>query len=94
MTQNGDQALDAAAILNSVGEAAYEWRLDTDALSWSANARDVLGVDLGEVASCRAFALHVEAAAGQNRAEVLQRAAQIDTGHGVPYDQPEQFAAT
>jgi PAS domain-containing protein len=87
VTQNGDQTWgpDAAAILNSLGEAAYEWRLDTDTLSWSANAHGVLGVELGEVASGRAFALHVEAEAGQSRADVLQPGAQIDTGHGVPY---------
>jgi diguanylate cyclase (GGDEF)-like protein len=87
LTQNGEQARlpDTAAILNSVGEAAYEWRLDTDVLSWSANASDVLGVELGEVTSGRAFALHVEAEPGQNRAEALQGATQIDTGQGVPY---------
>jgi len=87
VTQNGDQTHvpDAADILNSVGEAAYDWRLDTDALSWSANACGVLGVELGEIGSGRAFALHVEAEAGQSRADVLQSGAQIDTGHGVPY---------
>jgi hypothetical protein len=86
VTQNGDQTRrpDAAAILDSVGEAAYEWRLDADTLTWSGNAQDALGVELGEVTSGRAFALHVEAEAGQSRADVLLSVAQIDTGHGVP----------
>ena len=35
---------DAAEILRAVGEAAYEWRLDTDALAWSDNAAAVLGI--------------------------------------------------
>ena len=35
---------DAAEILRSIGDAAYEWRLDTDALTWSDNAAAVLGI--------------------------------------------------
>jgi diguanylate cyclase (GGDEF)-like protein len=87
VTQNGEQARgpDAAAILNSVGEAAYEWRLDIDALTWSENAGAVLGVAIGEVSTGRAFALHVEAEGGKSRAEIMQAASLIDTGHGVPY---------
>src|ERR1700719_4218452 len=34
--------IDAAEILNSVGEVAYDWRIDTDALLWGANAAAVL----------------------------------------------------
>ena len=34
--------IDAAEILNSVGEVAYDWRIDTDALHWGANAAAVL----------------------------------------------------
>ena len=33
--------LDTSQILRSVGEAAYEWRIDHDVLTWSANASDV-----------------------------------------------------
>lgn len=36
---------DAAAISAAVGEAAYEWDLATDILSWSPNAGEVLGVE-------------------------------------------------
>jgi diguanylate cyclase (GGDEF)-like protein len=74
----------AADILRSIGEAAYEWRLDTDALGWSDNAAAVLGIAADEIASGRAFAQHVEAEAGRSRAEAVE-SGQIDTGAGVPY---------
>jgi len=76
---------DAAAILTSVGEAAYEWRLGTDALVWSGNAAVVLGVDADEIASGRVFAQRVEAAAGQGRFDVVNAAGQRDPGDGVAY---------
>ena len=47
---------DAGEILNAVGDAVYEWRLDTDTLNWSGNAVAVLGIaDVGEIATgpCR-----------------------------------------
>ena len=76
---------DAAHILRSVGEAAYEWRLDSDMLSWSPYAGEVLGVAAAELASGRAFAAHVEAEPGQGRAEAVQGSTQRDTGAGVAY---------
>jgi len=39
--------IDAAEILNSVGEVAYDWRIDTDALRWGANAAAVLLESMG-----------------------------------------------
>ena len=73
MTQSDQPAdtPDAAEILNSVGEVAYAWRLDTDALTWSGNVAAVLGIEPAEVASGRAFAKRVEADAGQSRAEAV-----------------------
>jgi diguanylate cyclase (GGDEF)-like protein/PAS domain S-box-containing protein len=82
---------DATAILNSVGEAAYEWRLDSDALAWSGNAAAVLGVDIAEAASGRAFARHVEAANGQSRFEVVTGSTQADGGTGVAYQTEYAF---
>ena len=35
-------AFDAASIFAAVGEAAYDWRIDSDVLSWSGNAPAVL----------------------------------------------------
>jgi len=77
---------DAAEILASIGEAAYEWRLDSDSLIWSDNALHVLGVtDAAEIASGRAFAQRVEAHPGQSRFEAVAHADQRDNGSGVSY---------
>jgi diguanylate cyclase (GGDEF)-like protein len=86
VTRNGHAGhLDTARILQSIGEAAYEWRLDTDELTWTDNAVDVLGVASGDIASGRSFARYVEAAAGQSRADLIAQPGQIDAGEGVPY---------
>ena len=74
---------DAAAILRSVGEAAYEWRLDTDVLSWSPQAGDLFGVPAADFASGRAFAAHVQAEPGESRADVVQASTQSDAGAAV-----------
>jgi diguanylate cyclase (GGDEF)-like protein len=77
---------DAAEILGSIGEVAYEWRLDTDALTWSANAAAVLGLtDTAEIASGKAFAQRVDAEGGQSRVDAVQQATQHDAGTGVAY---------
>lgn len=75
---------DAAEILRSIGDATYEWRLDTDALTWSANAAAVLGVtDTGELASGAAFARRIETQGGQSRADAIQQVAA--PGEGAAY---------
>ena len=79
-------SLDAARILASVGEAAYEWRLDSDTLVWSGNAAAVLGIaNIAEVANGRAFAQRAEAADGQTRYDAVTGAGQTDGGQGVAY---------
>jgi diguanylate cyclase (GGDEF)-like protein len=86
---HSDQAAgrpDAAEILRSIGEAAYEWRIDSDALIWSGNAAAVLGIaDTAELASGAAFARRIDATDGQSRADAIQQAAQTDTGEGIAY---------
>lgn len=77
---------DAAEILRSVGEAAYEWRLDTDVLTWSDNTGDVLGVtDVGQIASGRAYAARVKAAESQSRFDAVTQAGVSDDGAGIAY---------
>jgi diguanylate cyclase (GGDEF)-like protein len=79
-------APDAADILNSIGEAAYAWRLDTDALAWAGNVAAVLGArDAAEVCSGRAFAARVDATDGQSRHDAIERCGLSDPGAGVPY---------
>jgi diguanylate cyclase (GGDEF)-like protein len=82
---------DAADILRSIGEAAYEWRLDSDLLTWSPNAADLLGVAPTEIASGRAFAAHVEAEPGESRAGAVQASTQRDGGSGVSYQLHYRF---
>jgi diguanylate cyclase (GGDEF)-like protein len=86
-SQQAGAAPDVAEILTSIGDVAYEWRLASDELVWSANAAAVLGVaDIGEIATGRRFAQRVEAEAGQSRADVvLGEPAALAGSAGVPY---------
>jgi len=83
---------DLSGILKSIGEAAYEWRLDTDALTWSENVSAVLGIEGSEIASGRAFARRVEADAGQSRAEAVAGERNTPAEGGVPYRLQYAFA--
>jgi diguanylate cyclase (GGDEF)-like protein/PAS domain S-box-containing protein len=76
---------DAAEVLRSIGDVAYEWRLDTDTLLWSGNAAAVLGVDIADIGSGRGFAQKTEAEDGQNRVDAIMQSGQSDAGEGVPY---------
>jgi diguanylate cyclase (GGDEF)-like protein len=83
---------DAAQVLRSIGEAAYEWHLDTDRLTWSGNAGEVLGVsDMTTLASGRAFAERVEADADASRFDAVTRSNQRDDGKGVFYQTQYAF---
>jgi diguanylate cyclase (GGDEF)-like protein len=89
LTRSDQPALspDAAEILNSVGEATYEWRIATDALVWSANAAAVFGIgDPSMITSGRSYAARVEAEAGQSRAEAVgAEPPSAPDASGVPY---------
>ncbi len=76
-------APNASAILASIGDVAYEWRIDTDALTWSANAAAVLGVS--DIGTGKNYAQHIEAEDGQTRIDAVQQANARDAGDGVPY---------
>jgi diguanylate cyclase (GGDEF)-like protein len=76
----------AAQILRSVGDVAYEWKIDTDAIVWSDNAVERLGVASRDViASGRAWAQCIEAEPGQSRFDVVTCTGLRDEGQGVPY---------
>ena len=77
--------LDTSQILRSVGEAAYEWRIDHDVLIWSTNASDVVGVDVSQIVTGRAWAQHIDPHSGHNRFDAVHRSGQRDDGSGVPY---------
>jgi diguanylate cyclase (GGDEF)-like protein len=78
--------LDASQILTSIGEIAYDWRIDTDALLWSANAAEVLLINnLAAISSGRGYMRHLEAETAQSRFDVVMQSEKRDAGHGVAY---------
>ena len=78
--------LDPRAILTSIGGTVYTWNIATDAITWGANAAEVLGLeDASALATGRAFALAVEPGSGVTRHEAILGAKGHDKGSGVPY---------
>jgi len=69
----------------SAGEAAYRWIVETDAISWSPNSTDVLGCDLGALASGRAFAGMLDADNFTTRHDTVMHSRARDEGAGVPF---------
>ena len=83
---SGHEILDAAQILASVGEVAYDWRIDTDVLLWSGNAKDVLLIcDMAAVSTGGGYAQLLEAENAQARFDAVMRSDKRDDGTGVPY---------
>ncbi len=80
-------SLDAAEILASVGEVAYDWRIDSDELRWSGNAGKALLIpDIAAVSSGRAYAQLLEAENAQARFDIVAKSDKRDDGHGVAYE--------
>ena len=78
--------LDRGQILASVGEVAYEWRIDSDLLVWDGNVAEVLALaDVAAIATGRSFAQLVEARSGQTRFDAVVGASSADEGAGVRY---------
>ncbi|GGH32364.1 GGDEF-domain containing protein [Alsobacter metallidurans] len=77
---------DLRAVLNSIGETLYTWNMQTDELTWGANAASVLRVDDPVALACgRGFARLVTPDSGQTRFEAVTRSGQRDDGHGAPF---------
>lgn len=73
-------------ILASTGVVPYAWRVDTDELSWGANAGDVLDIrDPALIANGRAYARLVEPQDGRTRFDAVLNSGVRDEGEGVPY---------
>jgi diguanylate cyclase (GGDEF)-like protein len=78
--------LDTSRILASIGEAAYDWDLRTDILTWSANAGAVLGIpDVAALASGRQYARLLDPASQQTRFDAVAHSEQRDEGTGVAF---------
>jgi diguanylate cyclase (GGDEF)-like protein len=73
-------------VFAAVGEVPYEWRIDSDALAWGANAAEVIKVaDLQLIASGRGFAKLLDPDTVQTRFDAVMRTNAKDKGAGVPY---------
>ena len=80
----GSQAV--AGILSSIGEAAYQWDLKSDALSWADNAGAVLTIgDVARIATGRSYARYLDPANLLTRFDAVTRSGDRDGGTGVPY---------
>jgi hypothetical protein len=65
---------DAALILRSIGEIAYEWHIPGDALWWGENAADVLLIrDRTAIASGGGFAKFLDAENAQARYDAVTK---------------------
>ncbi len=73
------------ALLSAIGEAAYEWRLASDELRWTAGAERILGIDAASIATGRAYGDLTDPESLTSRATAVTGAARTDAGDGVPY---------
>ncbi|MET0277916.1 MAG: bifunctional diguanylate cyclase/phosphodiesterase [Pseudorhodoplanes sp.] len=77
---------DYAEILRSTGEAAYEWQIDSDRLTWSDNATALFGLrDRRPIASGRAYASLLDAGNATTRFDAVFHSPEVDSGAGVAY---------
>jgi diguanylate cyclase (GGDEF)-like protein len=84
--QSAAAAIDLGRILAAVGEAAYDWHIDSDALSWSANAAGVLLVrNIEAMSTGRAYAALLDAENAQARFDAVMQSDKHDEGSGVAY---------
>lgn len=80
------ERIDIAEIVQSLGDALYEWRLDSDRLIWSANAPQVLGLrDVSLIANGRAYANLLDPGNVETRFDAVMHGQRKDEGAGVPY---------
>jgi diguanylate cyclase (GGDEF)-like protein len=77
---------DPDSILASIGLVPYDWRIETDTLTWGANAAEVLHVaDIGEIATGRGYAAFLDPKNAATRYDVVMQSAGRDAGNGFPY---------
>ena len=79
-------APDPRKILDSIGEAVYDWNLHSDTISWGPNAANVLGFpNIDAIAAGRGFAECLSHDSESSRYEAIARATGVDDGKGVPF---------
>ncbi|MYZ48648.1 EAL domain-containing protein [Propylenella binzhouense] len=83
----GRRAEGSHAILTAIGEALYEWDLESDRLRWSENLWAVLRTERSEkFASGKAYDGLVDPESLTDRHQAVLSAIGVDYGAGVPYD--------
>src|SRR5436305_13487232 len=77
---------DPNRILTSIGLVPYDWRIDTDAIAWGANAGEVLQVrEADAIATGRGYAGLLDPENTTSRYDAVTQTGGRDFGHGVPY---------
>ncbi|HKH80921.1 MAG TPA: bifunctional diguanylate cyclase/phosphodiesterase [Methylovirgula sp.] len=77
---------DPRAILNSIGEAVYDWDIVTNRLVFGPNTAEIPDfAEFAEIASGRAYAEHVAPDSPSSRFEAVMGSAERDCGGGVSY---------
>jgi diguanylate cyclase (GGDEF)-like protein len=80
------RAADPNGILSSIGFVPYDWRIDTDMLTWGAKAAEVLQVrDVTRIGTGRGYAAFLDAKNTATRYDAVMESAGRDYGAGVPY---------
>jgi diguanylate cyclase (GGDEF)-like protein len=77
---------DPSGILTSIGLVPYDWQIETDTLTWGANAAEVLHIaDVGQIATGRGFAAFLDPKNAATRYDAVMQSAGRDAGNGFPY---------
>jgi diguanylate cyclase (GGDEF)-like protein len=77
---------DPRAILNSIGEAVYDWDIVTDRLTFGPNTAEIPDfAEFAQIASGRAYAEHLAPESPSSRFEAVVSSAEQDLGRGVSY---------
>ncbi|HEY4407945.1 MAG TPA: EAL domain-containing protein [Xanthobacteraceae bacterium] len=79
-------ALDHDAIFAAISEIPYEWRIDSDVLTWGRNVHEVLArVDPAALVSGKSYAGLIDPQSGLSRSDAVLRCGLRDEGAGIPY---------
>ena len=87
--------LDPKSILSSVGEAVYSWDIESDRMTWSQNAAEVLGInDMAQIASGSGYAVVTDSASPASLQATIFECQRQDKGTGVAYSARYLFNPT
>jgi diguanylate cyclase (GGDEF)-like protein len=86
---------DPHSILSSVGDAVYSWDIESDRMTWSQNASDILGVsDIALISSGQGFAVATDSASPTSLQRTIFDCQRQDKGTGVAYSARYLFNPT